>query len=245
MDVTIASECTWAASEDADWLVQLEPTTGQGSGRITMQAHSNILLTGRQGIVTVNGVSLVVRQDPFRVVCSEHYALYPAAAMAPATGSTIRVSVTTFEGCIWVAQSEAAWLTVPGPPIGNPFPGNVDVTVAPNPGSARTGIVRIAGLAFTVSQSAAGIAPCTYAIAPISQVIPVGGGVFVIQVTADAGCAWSAGKEISAFWISGIEPAGGAGDGTVSFTVPANTTGAARQGTLRVAGQAFSVIQAP
>ena len=60
-------------------------------------------------------------------------------------------------------------------------------------------------------------------------------------MTVSATCQWTATS--GATWITITSGAAGTGNGTVSFTV-ANNTGAARTGTLTIAGRAFTVTQA-
>jgi len=66
----------------------------------------------------------------------------------------------------------------------------------------------------------------------------LGGGT--IGVTAAGAGSWTA--STTASWITITGPASGAGNGTVSFTVAANT-GAARSGTLTINGQTFTISQ--
>ena len=60
-------------------------------------------------------------------------------------------------------------------------------------------------------------------------------------MTTTAGCAWTASSNAS--WLSITSGASGSGNGSVGFSVAANT-GGARSGTLTVAGQTFTVNQA-
>ncbi len=61
-----------------------------------------------------------------------------------------------------------------------------------------------------------------------------------IGVTATGAGTWTAATNAS--WITIVGPASGSGNGTVSFTVTANT-GAARSGTLTINGQTFTITQ--
>ena len=61
------------------------------------------------------------------------------------------------------------------------------------------------------------------------------------MVTATAGCNWSAVSNDA--WIHVTSGGTGTGNGTVNYTVDANT-GAARNGTITIAGQTFTVNQA-
>jgi photosystem II stability/assembly factor-like uncharacterized protein len=84
------------------------------------------------------------------------------------------------------------------------------------------------------------LASCSYTIAPTSQTFTAAGGAGTINVTAGTGCAWQ--TTTNATWLMINSGASGAGDGAVGYTVAPNT-GAARTGTLTVAGQTFTVTQ--
>ena len=61
-------------------------------------------------------------------------------------------------------------------------------------------------------------------------------------MTTGTGCAWSATANVP--WLSITAGASGTGNGTVQFSVAANTDPTPRAGTLTVAGQTFTVNQA-
>ena len=83
---------------------------------------------------------------------------------------------------------------------------------------------------------------CAYSISPTSLNIGANGGAGnTIAVTTQAGCAYTAVSNNSFITIN--SGGSGAGNGTVVFTVAANS-GAARTGTILVAGQTFTVNQA-
>lgn len=62
----------------------------------------------------------------------------------------------------------------------------------------------------------------------------------VVGVTISGGCSW--GAVSNATWIH-INTVGGPGNGTVSYTVDANTAGGRRSGTLTIARNTFTVLQ--
>ncbi len=83
---------------------------------------------------------------------------------------------------------------------------------------------------------------CAYSISPTSLNIGAGGGAGnTIAVTTQTGCTYIAASN-NAF-VTITSGASGSGNGTVIFTVAANS-GAARTGTITVAGQTFTVNQA-
>ena len=87
-----------------------------------------------------------------------------------------------------------------------------------------------------VSPSAPSAPVCSYTITPTAQHFPHQGGAGNVVVTTQSGCTWTAVSNSP--WII-IASAGGA---SVSYTVQANT-GAARTGTMTVAGQTVTITQ--
>ncbi len=108
--------------------------------------------------------------------------------------------------------------------------GSANVTVFnPTPGGGTTGT-----LTFTITT------PCTYSVVPATQNFTASGGTGSLTITTVAGCAWTATSNTA--WITINTGNSGTGNGTVNFTVAANT-GAIRTGTLTVAGQSLTVTQ--
>jgi Zn-dependent metalloprotease len=83
---------------------------------------------------------------------------------------------------------------------------------------------------------------CTFSISPSSSSQPAGGGTGSVSVTAGAGCSWTAVSNATFITITG--GASGAGNGTVTYSVAANTGTSSRTGTMTIAGQTFTVTQA-
>lgn len=91
------------------------------------------------------------------------------------------------------------------------------------------------------SISAAAPVSCSFSLASSGNTVGVAGASGSLAVTAAAtSCSWSATS--NATWIKIVSGATGTGSGTVSYTVAAND-GAARTGTLTIAGQTFTVSQ--
>ncbi|TMQ05280.1 MAG: hypothetical protein E6J90_49515 [Deltaproteobacteria bacterium] len=82
---------------------------------------------------------------------------------------------------------------------------------------------------------------CSYAISPASVAASAAGGSANVTVMAGAGCSWTATGNVT--WVTITAGASGTGNGSVTYTVAANT-GAARSGTLTIAGQTFTISQA-
>ena len=83
---------------------------------------------------------------------------------------------------------------------------------------------------------------CVYTISATSASVAATGGSGSISVTAGTGCPWTAASNVS--WITVTSGASGTGNGVAQYAVGANTSAAARTGTLTVAGKTFTVTQA-
>jgi uncharacterized protein (TIGR03437 family) len=96
-------------------------------------------------------------------------------------------------------------------------------------------------LTATFTLSGGQPATCTYTIDPASQSFSASGGNGVAAVTAGASCAWTA--QSNDAWITVSAGASGTGNGTVSYSVTANTTASSRTGTLTIGGETYTVNQ--
>lgn len=85
----------------------------------------------------------------------------------------------------------------------------------------------------------AGTLPCNYNLNAASANHPSGYGEGNVGVNCPNGCTWSATTRAS--WIH--TTSSGMGGGTVQYTLDRNRTSAARQGTIAVEGQSFTVNQ--
>ena len=162
----------------------------------------------------------------------------PTNLSFPYFGGSGTVNVNTGgPACSWISMSNASWITITY--SSNCCNGIVNYNVAPNLGLARTGTMTIAGQTFTVNQALG----CTFSINHTSQTFTSGGGSDSIAVTAsDAGCNWIAVSNDSFIIIA--PGTGGNGNGNVNYSVASNPFLIPRSGTMTVAGNTFTVIQA-
>lgn len=86
-----------------------------------------------------------------------------------------------------------------------------------------------------------GPASCSFTINPTALSVAAAGVSTTVAVTAGAGCAWTAVSNDGFITVTG--GAAGTGNGTVSYTVAANTTTSQRVGTITIAGETFTVTQ--
>jgi len=234
--VTSGPTCAWTATSNAPWITITSGASGTGNGTVGFNVAAN---TGaaRTGTISIAGQTFTVTQAAGATPCM--YSITPPSQNVPASASSGTVSVTSGAGCAWTAASNATWLTVTSGATGTAN-GTVGYSVAANTGAARSGTLTIAGQTFTVAQDA-GAAPCTYSLSSSSQNAPDTASSGSVGVTTTSGCAWTATSNAS--WLTITSGASGNGNGSVGFSIAANT-GAARSGTLTVAGQTFTVNQA-
>jgi photosystem II stability/assembly factor-like uncharacterized protein len=230
--VTTGSWCNWTAVSNDAWITVTGGSSGTGNGTV---GYSVAVNSGgaRTGTITIAGQTFTVNQAA--AACS--YSIDPTGISPPPEGASGTVVVTTGSWCDWTAVSNDAWITVTGGASGTGN-GTVSYSVAPNPSGARTGSITIADKTFWVNQAAAA---CSYSIDPTSISPPAGGATGTVAVTTDSWCNWIA--VCNDAWITVTGGASGTGNGTVSYSVAANT-GAARTGTCTIAGQIFTVNQA-
>ena len=175
-------------------------------------------------------------------------------------GGTRAVTVTTQPECAWTAASQASWITELAPVSGQGN-GEIRFRVGANPAATpRAGELVVNDTHTRIEQAAApaptiaGPTPtptpapspsptCVFAIAPVSYAAPSGGGRGpAVTITTGAGCAWTASS--NAGWITIVGGASGSGTGTVTYAV-APVSGAARTGSVTIAGRTLSISQAP
>jgi hypothetical protein len=233
--ITTQPECAWDVSSNVNWISGFTPPSGQGDATVTFRVTSNDGSAQRDGMIVVNGEQARVSQ---RAPC--RYDVGPANQTVNPSGGAGSINIATTNDCSWSASSQASWITLTSSPSGTGN-GTVSFTVAANQGDTRSSSIVIANQRADITQTGIVSAPpaCMPGISPISQNVAAGGGTGTVTVSAT--CPWTAVS--SASWVTITSGASGNGNGTVAFSVAANT-GAARTGTLSIAGRAFTVSQA-
>ena len=225
-----AASCAWTATSSVTWISIVSGREGRGDGAVTFHVDP---VTGppRIGSVTIAGQNVQVDQG---TGCN--YAIAADMFALDAAGGERQVAVTAPPGCSWTAQSQTTWITITNGASGS-GPAVVTFSVAASDGPGRSGTLMVAGRAITVTQSLG----CTYSITPSSLNVGAQATNTGVQVQAAAGCPWSASSAVA--WIAIASGASGSGLGQVQMAIAANT-GAARSGTITIAGRSLTVAQA-
>ena len=228
--VTAGAACAWTAASNASWITIAAGATGSGNGSVSYKVAATSG-PARSGTLTIAGRTFTVNQGADCTI-----ALSSSSATQPAGGGTGTFDVRTADGCGWTAAGTVSWLSITAGATGNGN-GTVRYAAAANTGPQRTGTITAGGNTFTVQQDAG----CAFSISPSSQNVGSSGGNASVGVTAPAGCSWTAGSNVS--WIGISSGSTGSGNGTVQLVIAA-TTDAERRGTVTIAGQTFTVVQA-
>ncbi len=83
---------------------------------------------------------------------------------------------------------------------------------------------------------------CIYSISPSSQSFTASGGTGTVSVTTQSTCPWTAGSGAS--WMTITSGSNGTGNGTVRYSMSANTSSSSRTASSTMAGKIFTVTQA-
>ena len=239
--------CAWTATLTSDFMQVSSGASGSGNGTVEVQVAAN---TGaaRTATLRVANLSVSITQRAVGTASTSTpapatpctYALGSATASFDSGGGTasVPVRVVSGTGCTWNATPRDSFITMASGATGS-GEGQAVVSVAPNGGGARTGSVSIAGLTFSVTQSAGSscITSLSVSAAPISGF----GGTGTLTVTAPSNCGWSASSP-DAFIT--VPPTTKAGDGTLTFSVASHTATSPRTGTVAVGSRTATVTQA-
>lgn len=168
------------------------------------------------------------------------YALSPSSSSVDGAAHTGSFSVTSGSGCAWTAASNASWITITSGASGSAN-GTVAYSVAANTSSSqRTGTITAAGYSYTITQAAA--STCSYTLSAASASFNSAAHTGSFTVTSSTGCSWTASSGAS--WITITSGSSGSGNGTVSYSIPANTGSSQRTGTITAAGKTYTITQA-
>ncbi len=188
------------------------------------------------------GVTGYFADTQFSIVVSTTvcvFAISPTNVIFTSAGGDGGIVVTAPNGCAWTATNNDSFITINSGASGSGN-GMVSYTVAADANSGEiTGTVTIAGQTFTVVQTGV---DCTFSLDSTSASYDATGGASNIVVTAGTNCDWMATSNSGFIAITGGST--GTGNGTVSYTVAANTDTTGLTGTMTIAGQIYTITEA-
>ena len=218
-----SATCQWNATSDSSWLTLTSAATNgsSGSGTVSYSAAANHTSAARTAHVAIGSQTFLVSQA---VDTLPRYTLTvlvePAGAGTAGpggsyeSGTNVCLAETAGKGWTFAAWSGAPALT------GSCFNITANTTVTAN---------------FTTSG-------CTYALDSTSAQFGPAGGKGKIGVTANnSACQWDVSSD--APWVIVSSATSSTGNGSVQYTVSANTTRSNRTAHLNVAGESFTITQ--
>ncbi len=94
---------------------------------------------------------------------------------------------------------------------------------------------------FKALKNAGALSPCTFQISSGFAVLSSAGGAATVGVQVPTGCTWR--TTTGASWLTVISGQSGSGDGTISYSVAANTSSSPRDAIFIIGDQVFRVMQ--
>ncbi|CAM2005342.1 BACON domain-containing protein [Acanthopleuribacter pedis] len=231
------ASCSWTATTQDDWITITAGSSGTGDGTVSFSVAANTGTSARNGVISAGAQTFTVNQSGLS--CS--YSLSSGSAAYDDTGGGGSFNVTTNgQTCTWTATTGDPWITITAGSSGT-GDGTVSYTVAANTTTAsRSGTIQVGDQTFSVSQSGV---TCAFTLSASSAAYEEAGGSGSFTITANVQtCTWSATTKDN--WITITAGTSGTGDGTVAYTVSANTTTSQRSGTIIAGGQTYSISQA-
>jgi hypothetical protein len=258
--VTAGTGCTWTATSSAPFITF---TTGSGTGSGTA-AFTVAVNTGaeRTSTLTIAGTSVTITQRAAAV--TPPATLAAPTPKSPSGGQDVELrptlvvnnaAATGNVGTVTYRFEVSSDSTFPNDPAKTITQDGVaqgsGTTSWPIPRDLTQGVVyfwraRATSDTLTTPFSAvesfkAGGGLCSIVLSPTSVSVGASGGSSTITITTSSVCNWSSISNDG--FIVLTSPSSGSGNGSLTFSVTANT-GAARTGTLTVAGQTITVSQA-
>ncbi|MCB9002059.1 MAG: leucine-rich repeat protein [Bacteroidales bacterium] len=244
--IDVTSNVTWIASSSQTWLA-VSPASATGNGTLTLTASANPVMESRTAIVTV--LSTATGSQTITVTQAAGDATLSVSSSTVIISETANSSamLQVFSNTTWTASSSETWLSV-SPASGA---GNATITLTAltdNPvAESRTATVTVsatgaASQTIIVSQGSGAVT-----LSVSSNSVSIGASANstnTVDITSNA--TWTATSNQT--WLS-VSPASASGDGMLTFTAEANTTGAERIATVTVSAadiivQGVTVTQA-
>jgi hypothetical protein len=246
--MTTGSACTWNATSNASFIALTSPSLSSGSTPVTINVSANAG-AGRGGTLTIGDQTVtVVQTGPSGFASCGASIVRCAVGSGPgcfdqtftSTGGTAELNFLAPVTCAWMASSTVPWVSLYSTSAANqPFGlgnGHFGFSVAQNlTGAQRVGTIVGGGGTFTVTETA-----CSFTVSPATATVSAGGATGTISVTTSCTDTWTATSNAAFITIGG--GSSGSGNGSVTITIAPNT-GAARSGTLTIAGQTVTITQ--
>ena len=240
--ITAENGCAWTATNNVTWLTITGGASGSGNGTVSYSVAANTSnCTSRVGILTIGNQTFTVTQ----AAGLGSFGVSATSTNVGAGAGNSQLAVTAGVGCTWTATNNVSWLTITGGASGSGN-GTISYSIAANTANCtnRVGTITIGGPSIgnqtlTVTQANGN---GSFALATTSTNVAASVGSGSVSVMAGVGCTWTANNNVS--WLTITGGASGSGNGTVSYSIAANTANCTnRTGILTIGTQQFIVRQ--
>ncbi|MFN0109548.1 MAG: BACON domain-containing protein [Blastocatellia bacterium] len=238
--VTSTTGCAWTATSQSSWITLTGATSGSGNGTVNYTVAANTGAAPRTGSISVNGSSFSVTQAgscPSLTVSAGQSNILPGGLVNTpysrtftASGGTAPYTFQFINGTTLppgLSLSSSGVLSGTPTTTGQQF--SLQIAAIDANGCVGSGFFYLQIHPFS----------CGATLPVTSQQVSSLGGTFSFAVNISSDCSWQALDD--AIWITPTSSAG-FGNGTVTYTVAANT-GAERVGTIIVNNLYFTVTQ--
>ena len=265
--VTTTGSCSWTASSNASWITINSGSSGSGNGTVNYTVAANTSCADRTGTITVAKQTFTVTQTgvgsapkPISPGQTVNGALTSGSCLSTlrsgkyadrysfsgTSGQAVAILLTSsdFDAYLYLIGPNGTVIT-----YNDDGGGGHNSRIPPTSGflslpSSGTYIIEATSFPSNATGNYTLIlsGQCTYTISPTSQSIGSCGGTGSVSVTSVSGCNWQATSQAS--WITITAGSSGTGNGTVNYTVAANSGTSSRTGTLLIGDQTFTLSQA-
>jgi uncharacterized protein (TIGR03437 family) len=224
--------CTWAVDPSSvpNWIA-VTPVDGTGAcgSQLQFSYQANGAGSHRRAILKfTSGDQTELDQLAAAPPCQFSFP-QTAPLSVSSGGGPVTLDVMTAAGCQWSVSSDSpGWIAFPQGASGT-GPGPLTVQVGPNDTTSRrtAQILLDTATAFVMEDAAASLPSCVFTLSPPSRSFPNTGGTFTFQVQTAANCTWQPSQPPADSWLHLQSTAAVTGPGSVTFTVDANSVGAA------------------
>jgi hypothetical protein len=242
VSVYVAEGCEWGIVNSNTW-ISFIPSIGGVSNSVRYTMTSNTSMSSRSGALVIGGQPFVVTQlGATNVPCT--YSVSPMSLTNAYGATSNSITLTTAANCPWSVINTNPWLSIPLTSGSGSAP--ISYFVAANGStSPRSGYVSIASKLVFIRQNGAGSTNsgtnCIITLSPYSRTHEFTSSTGTVSVSTSSNCPWSVVETNP--WINIASSGSGLGNGTVIYTVTANSGGTTRSGHITIGGQTFVVTQ--
>ena len=229
-NISVASNTSWMVSTDSSWIT-LKTTSGSNCGDISYTVEDNPLNNKRTGKIIISAPN----GDKRVFTITQEWGIVTSATSKNYSANEEWDKITVGSSSKWVASTDTPWIILHNAHDGykGTYYSTLFYTVVANVSTkSRTGTITISApgsdynKTLTITQE--GAAP-TLAISPTSKYMSADSNSYGITVTSNT--SWTVSKNGS--WIT-LKNIKGSGNGTIFYTIAANTTSSSRTGTITI-----------